>query len=115
MTLTLEDGEKLQYPIYATLMQKSKHWFGYFGLTDKYLLGVLLEGSSQIISWTSRIPLDLKEVKIKKSLIPAQYKIKIEFNEGSPCNIRVSKKVVGFDMQEENVNGFIENLKNRIK
>ena len=104
----LEDGEKLQYPIYATLMQKSKHWFGYFGLTDKYLLVALLEGSSQIISWTSRIPLDLKTVNIKKSLIPAQYKIKMEFNEGNPCNIRVSKKVVGFDTQEENVDGFIK-------
>lgn len=110
LTDLLEEGEILQYPIYATLMQKGKHWFGYFGVTDEYLLIALLEGSSQTISWTSRIPLDIKAVNVKKSLIPAQYKVKIEFNEGDPCNIRVSKKVVGFDTQEENVTGFITYL-----
>ena len=113
LTDLLEEGETLQYPIYATLMQKSKHWFGYFGLIDKYLLAALLEGSSQIVSWTSRIPLDLKEVKVKKSLIPAQYKIEIEFNEGNPCNIRVAKKVVGFELHEANVGGFIKYLEQK--
>ena len=48
---------------------------------------------------------------MKKRLIPAQYKVKIEFNEGELCNMRVSKNVGGFDTQEENVNGFIECLK----
>lgn len=72
LTDLLEEEEILKYPIYATLMQRGKHWFGYFGLTDEYLLIALLEGSSQIISWTSRVPLDIKEVKVKKSFIPAQ-------------------------------------------
>lgn len=68
LTDLLEADETLQYPIYETLIQKGQHWFGYFGLTDKYLLTALLEGSSQIISWTSRIPLDIKAVTVKKSL-----------------------------------------------
>lgn len=113
LTDLMEEGETLQYPIYATLMQKGKHWFGYFGLTEQYLLIALLEGSSQILSWASRVPLDIKAVNVKKSMIPAQYKVKIEFNEGNPCNIRVSKKVVGFDMQEENFDGFITYLEQR--
>lgn len=113
LTNLLEEEEILKYPIYATLMQRGKHWFGYFGLTDRYLLIALLEGSSQIISWTSRVPLDIKEVKVKKSFIPAQYKVRVEFNEGDPCNIRVSKKVVGFDMQEENLDGFITYLEQK--
>ena len=35
LTDLLEEGETLQYPIYATLMQKNKHWFGYFRLTEQ--------------------------------------------------------------------------------
>lgn len=31
----LEEGETLQYPIYAATIQKNKHWFGYFGLTEQ--------------------------------------------------------------------------------
>lgn len=106
----LENGETLRYPIYGTLLQGGQHWFGFFGLTEKCLLIVLLEGSSQIISWTSRVPLNIKEVNIKKSLVLSQYKIHIDFTEGNPCNIRVSKKVYGIECQEENLKGFMEEI-----
>ena len=108
----LENGETLKYPIYGTLHQKNKHWFGFWGLTDNYLLSVLLVRNSKKIGWTSRIPLEIKAVRVKKSLIPFQYKIHIEFQEGSPCDFRVSRKVVGFDQQEANLSNFIKYIQN---
>ena len=104
----LENEEDLKFPIYGTLQQKNRHWFGFWGLTDNYLLSVLLVGSSKKIGWISRIPLDIKSVQVKKALIPFQYKIHIEFKEGSPCDLRVSKKVVGIGRQEANLSGFIK-------
>ena len=104
----LEDDEILKYPIYGTLQHKNRHWFGFWGLTDHYLLSVLLVGSSKKIGWTSRIPLDTKEVRVKKSLFPLQYKIHIEFQEGSTCDLRVSKKAVGIEQQETNLSNFIK-------
>ena len=104
----LENEEDLKFPIYGTLQQKNRHWFGFWGLTDNYLLSVLLVGSSKKIGRISRIPLDIKSVQVKKALIPFQYKIHIEFKEGSPCDLRVSKKVVGIGQQEANLSGFIK-------
>ena len=104
----LENEEDLKFPIYGTLQQKNRRWFGFWGLTDNYLLSVLLVGSSKKIGWISRIPLDIKSVQVKKTLIPFQYKIHIEFKEGSPCDLRVSKKVFGIGQQEANLSGFIK-------
>ena len=103
----LEGDEILKFPIYGTLLQKNAHWFGFFGLTDTHLLVALLKGSSKKIEWTSRVPLDVKAVKIKKSLLPFQYKVKIEFHEGLPCHLQASKKSFGIKSQEENILGFI--------
>ena len=63
--------------------------------------------SSKIVNWTTRVPLDIKDVKVKKRLIPSQYKISIEFNEGAPCNMGASKKVYGIESQEVNLTEFI--------
>ena len=104
----LENGEILKYPIYGTLRQNNNHWFGFWGLTDNYLLSALLVGSSKKIGWTSRIPLEIKAVQVRKSLIPLQYKIHIEFQEGPPCDLQVSKKVVGIEHQEANLSNFIK-------
>ncbi len=114
LSALLENGEVLKFPIYATLLEKKTNWFGFFGLTDKHLLIALLKGSSKEICWTNRIPLDIKTVKIKKSLIPHQYKIRIEFNEGLPCNLRVSKKVYGIESQEENLDKFIKYIQGKL-
>ena len=43
----LENEEDLKFPIYGTLQQKNRRWFGFWGLTDNYLLSVLLVGSSK--------------------------------------------------------------------
>lgn len=104
----LEDGEKLFYPIYGTLVQKKDHWFGYFGLTEHCLLIALLQGNSKVVSWSTRIPLDIKEVTIKKGIISLQYNICIEFNEGEAGCFKVSKKAHGIENQEENLKGFID-------
>ena len=104
----LENNETLKYPIYATLQQKNRHWYGFWGVTDHYLLSVLLVGSSKKIAWQSRIPLDIKAVQVKRALVPFQYKIHIAVCEGSPCDLRVSRKVVGFKQQEINLFKFIE-------
>ena len=104
----LENEEDLKFPIYGMLQQKNRHWFGFWGLTDNYLLSVLLVGSSKKIGWTSRIPLDIKSVQVKKTLIPFQHKIHIEFKEGSPCDLCVSRKVFSIKQQETNLFKFIE-------
>ena len=44
----LENEEDLKFPIYGTLQQKNRHWFGFWGLTDNYLLSVLLVSRKQI-------------------------------------------------------------------
>lgn len=106
----LENDETLKFPIYGTLLQKRKNWFGFFGLTNNYLLVALLNDYSKSISWTTRIPLDIKDVKTKKCLVPKQHKIYIQFNEGDLCTIRVSEKVLGIKSQEENFFGFIKTI-----
>lgn len=104
-----ENGETIKNPIYGTLLQGKRHYFGYFGLTDNYLLIALLLGDSKSVGYTSRIPLNsIRQVKLKKSLIPLQYKIYIDFDEGQPAKIQVSKKVYGFETQEENLKLFLE-------
>ena len=103
----LETGEVLRYPLYGTLIQKGGRFFGYFGLTDTHLLIALLNGSK---NWVSRIPLDIKDVKVKKSLFPLQRIVKINFNTGNPCIIRFSSKVYGIDTQKENLEHFINEI-----
>ncbi len=104
----LENNETLKFPIYGTLIQKNKHWFGFLGLTDNHLLIALLDKKSRNVCWTNRVPLDIKTAIIKKSLIPLQYKVHLEFNEGLPCDIQVSKKVYGIKTQETNFSDFIK-------
>ena len=110
LSALLEPGEILNCPVYGTLMQKGRHWFGFFGLTDRSLLISLLEGSTQTIHWTSRVPLDLKAVKVKKSLLLSQYKVRMEFHAGAPCNIRISKQVYGIETQGQNLAEFLTRI-----
>lgn len=103
----LEDGETLKHPVYGTLLQKHTHWFGFWGLTDKHLLIALLKGSSKKISWSSRIPLEIKEVTRRKSIFPRQFILNIKFHRGNPCKIRFSEKVYGIESQQANLNAFV--------
>lgn len=113
LSALLEDGENLRYPVYGTLKQKNNHWFGFFGLTERYLLISLLQGSSKKIIWSARIPLHIKKVTIKKSLFPLLYNVNIEFSEGEPAHIVISKKVYGIKSQEKYYKGFIDYIQTR--
>lgn len=104
----LKNGEKLLYPVYGTLMEKNNHCFGYFGLTERYLLIALLQGSQKVVQWTTRVPLDLKKVTVKKGILLPHYNIRIEFIEGEDAYLRISKKVLGIESQEDNLKGFID-------
>lgn len=107
--------EILKYPIYGTLISKPQNYFGFFGLTEDYLLIALLRDNSRTIHWRARIPLELKKVNVKKGIIPMQYLIHIEFIQGEPCRIKVSKKVYKIPGQEENVSGFINYLEEKLQ
>ena len=107
LSALLENDESLYCPIYGTLIQDKIHYFGFFALTDHCLLNALLNGSRKEIAWSIRVPLDVKEVNIKKCLFPGQHIITINFNEGEPCKIRVSEKVYGIKNQAANLAAFI--------
>ncbi len=111
LTELLEPGETLRYPIYGTLLEKmGKHWFGFFGLTEHFLLITLLQGDSKEIAWSSRVPLDLASVRVRRCLFPGQQILSLSFREGKPCRIRVSSRVVGIPQQEKNLDGFLASL-----
>lgn len=112
LSALLEKGEVLQYPIYGVFLQKNITSFGYFGIAGEHILVALLKGDSKEISWTSRIPLDIKEVVVKKTFIPSGYNIHIDFHAGEPMEIKVSKKVHGIDAQEKNLEGFVNFIQN---
>ena len=113
LSALLEDGEKLLHPVYGTFKQKNNNWFGFFGLTEHYLLIALLKGSSKEMSWTTRVPLDIKKVTVKKGIFSLIYNIYVEFFEGEAGHFQVSKKVHGFESQEKNVKGFIDYIQTR--
>ena len=52
----LEGEEKLLTPIYGTLVQKKRRWFGYFGLTEHHLLIALLGENRKKGAASSSIP-----------------------------------------------------------
>ena len=108
LTELLEPGETLQHPIYGALLEKKRlHRFGYFGLTDRFLLVALLLPGAKQIAWTSRVPLDLASVRVRRCLFPGQRILYLSFHEGNPGRIRVSSHVVGIPRQKENLDGFL--------
>lgn len=111
-------GEEVLYsPIFGCLQQgglSPYNYFGFFGLTDKELLIALLNPlNGKRIDWYNRVPLDIKAVNIHRAILPKQYVVKIKFNGGNPCKIRMSQWLLsgGFVEQEQNVTTFIERLK----
>lgn len=115
LTGLLEPGEPLMYPIYGTLLEKKgRHWFGFFGLTECFLLITLLQGDSKEIAWTSRVPLDLASVRVRRCLFPGQRILSLSFREGNPCRIRVSSRVIGIPSQKENLDGFLAFLSKHV-
>ncbi len=110
LTDLLEPGEILMHPIYGILSQGNAQYYGYFGLTENYLLIALITSFGKTVANTIRIPLDIKSVKIKKSPIIKQREIDISFNEGAPCKIIASPRVATIGTQKENLPEFISYL-----
>ncbi len=112
LSILLEIGETLKAPIYGTLLQKRNYTFGYLGLTENALLVSLLQGDSQKLKGTSRILFsNIQRTKVRKSLIPLQYILRIYLTDGDMIKFRISKKVYGFATQEENLDIFLRKMK----
>lgn len=111
LTDLLEDGETLMHPIYGILNQGNIQYYGYFGFTQTNLLIALVSGKQ--ITYTTRIPLDIKSIRIKQTAAFKQFVINIAFNDGEPCNITASPKVLLIDSQKENLPQFLDYLKSK--
>ena len=110
LTDLLEDDETLMHPIYGLLNQGNTQYYGYFGFTEHYLLIALVSGTGKHITYTTRVPLDIKSIRVKQTAIFKQFVIDITFNEGAPCRITASPKVLTIDTQKENLPSFLEHL-----
>ena len=82
-------------------------------MTEHHLLIVLLGENGQAVQWSTRIPLEMRNVTVKKGLLPLQYHIRMEFCEGEAGHIVASKKVLGLEDQGKNLKGFLEFLQAR--
>ena len=91
--------------------QGNIQYYGSFGFTETHLLIALL--SRKQITYTIRIPLDIKSIKIKRTAVFKEYVIDIGFNDGTPCRITASPNVLTIDSQKENLPQFIEYLKSK--
>ena len=113
LSILLEIGETLKAPIYGTLLQKKRNYtFGYLGLSENALLVSLLQGDSKKLKGTSRIPFNnIQKTKVRKSLFPLQYILRIYLIDGDMIKFRISKKVYGFATQEENLDIFLNKMK----
>ena len=111
LTDLLEEGETLMHPIYGLLNQGNMQYFGYFGFTKNHLLIALVSEIGKQITYTIRIPLDIKSIKIKQTKLLKQVVIDISFNDGAPCQITASPKVLTIDSQKENLPQFLNYLK----
>lgn len=111
LSALLTDGERLQAPVYGSMRRKRDYVFGYLGLTDDALLIALLEGSSKRLCGGRRVLLrDIRGVKVKKSLLPLLYHLRLELADGSAIQLRLSRKVLGFDTQQEHLSSFLSKI-----
>lgn len=111
LTDLLEDGETLMHPIYGILKQGNIQYYGFFGFTKKHLLIALVSGKQ--ITYTIRIPLNIKSIRIKRIAVFKQFIIDIGFNDGAPCRITASPKVLMIDSQKDNLPQFLNYLKSK--
>ena len=110
LSALLDEGETLKHPIYAVLEREGRRYTSYLGLTDGFLLIALTFENNR--TWSARIPLDIKSLKIKKSnfFIQSDYEISIAFENSSPIKIYANKKVSTYGDQEEHINAFLAYL-----
>lgn len=113
LTDLLDRGETLNCSFFAILLQGTNFYSGYWGLTDQNILGAILTFSGKEVSYTIKVPLNIKKVKIRKSLFPKQYIVKIKFTEGKPCKLRVPLKAFQIEKQKENFEYFCNEIKTK--
>lgn len=106
----LKEGETLKCPFYGTLNQANRTFFCFFGLADNDLLIAVRSDFGQYITYTTRVPLDVKSVTVKTTSMLHQRVIDISFLEGSPCKITASPKIIGVGSQLESLDAFIDHL-----
>ena len=84
-------------------------------MSESALLVSLLQGDSKKLKGSSRIPFsNIQKTKVRKSLFPLQYILKIYLTDGDMIKFRISKKVYGFTTQEENLDIFMNKMKTYI-
>ena len=113
LTELLEEGETLMHPIYGVLRQGNELFYGFFGLTETHLLIALVSGKT--VTYTTRIPLNIRSVHIKQNIITRDFVIDIGFDSGAPCRITAYKKVLMMDSQKKNFPLFTERLSSLAK
>ncbi len=111
LTELLQEGETLMYPIYGILQQGNKQYNAFFGLTEDQLLIAVTRG--RWITYTYRVPLDIRSVRLKEHWTQKNYTIDISFHAGGPCRIKAFFKVLGIDTQEDNLTMFMDVLEKR--
>ena len=112
LTNLLDRDENLNCSFFAILLQGTNFYSGYWGLSDQNLLGAILTFSGKEVSYTIKVPLEIKKVKIRKSFFPGQYIVKIKFKEGNPCKLRVPLKAYQIERQKENFEYFCKAIRN---
>ena len=110
LTSLLDGMETLKCSFFAILLQGTNFYSGYWGLSDNNLLGAVLTFSGTEVSYTIKVPLEIKKFKIRKSLFPKQYIVKIIFLDGAPCKLRVPLKAYQIEKQKENFELFCKEL-----
>ena len=113
LTSLLNGRETLKCSFFAILLQGTNFYSGYWGLSENNLLGAVLTFSGREVSYTIKVPLEIKKVKIRKSFFPKQYIVKISFLEGAPCKLRVPLKAYQIEKQKENFEFFCKELANK--
>ena len=109
----LQDGETLLHSIFGYIKYNGFQQFAYFGLTETHFLIASLSGEN--VTGTTRIPLNITSVQIKKSKIFKDYTINILFENGKAYTICAFLKVLKVKTQEENFPLFLKLLKSKAK
>lgn len=97
----LEGEEKLLTPIYGTLVQKKRRWFGYFGLTEHHLLIALLGENGQAVQWSTRVPLEMRNVTVKRGCFLCNTTSAWNFVKGKRDTLSLPKRCWAWKTKEK--------------
>ena len=107
----LQDGETLLHPIFGYIQYTGFQQFAYFGLTETHFLIAYLSGET--VTDTTRIPLNIKSVQIKKSKLLSKYSIHILLEKGKAYTICAFPKTMNVKSQKENLPLFLKLLQGK--